>query len=48
MSCSKAWLFQAEQTQLIQQGVLLVLKHLAQLLADALLIAAVPGQATAL
>eukprot|EP00435_Cladocopium_sp_Y103_P068480 s1255_g31.t1 len=40
-----AALAKAEQTQLIQQGVLLVLKHLAQLLADALLIAAVPGQA---
>ena len=36
---------QAEQTQLIQQGVLLVLKNLAQLLADALLMEAVPGQA---
>ena len=36
---------QAQQIQLLQQGILLILKQMAQLLADALLVAAVPGQA---
>ena len=40
-----AALAKAQQIQLLQQGILLILKQMAQLLADALLVAAVPGQA---